>query len=93
MTVVFHDGRCRKLNIGADVFFPTGQRVGLSKTGMSVEEAEDDVEKRICALCPRQMDCVEYAIEHGITDGVWGFASKKRARVRRNKSLRIKIAV
>lgn len=41
---------------------------------------------RICASCPVQQRCLEYALENRITEGVWGGASQReRIRIRRRR--------
>ncbi len=51
----------------ADLFFPenkTNERTALS----------------ICAACPVQVDCLEYAFEADIRFGVWGGMTEKQRR-------------
>ena len=43
--------------------------------------------QRICARCPVRPDCLDYALEHGEDQGVWGGASE-RARRRMAKDRR-----
>lgn len=39
--------------------------------------------KRICARCPVAAECLQYALDEGIAEGVWGGASaKERQRMR-----------
>ena len=42
-----------------------------------------DEAKRICRACPAQAACLAWAIEHGITSGVWGGTSEDERRVLR----------
>jgi WhiB family transcriptional regulator, redox-sensing transcriptional regulator len=54
------------------IFYP--ERGGDSETAL----------KAFCSECPVQIDCFEYAIKHGETDGVWGgFGIKKRRKLAR----------
>ena len=47
-----------------------------------------EVAKRICASCPVQGACLEYALEHRIDHGVWGGASERqRRRILRKRRL------
>ena len=60
---------------GADseVFFPPGE-----------DEAAAMPAKKICALCPVQEQCLEYALATNQTEGVWGgMSSGDRRRLRR----------
>lgn len=68
------DGNCRVVN--PDVFFPSD--------GVGVEKA-----RRICASCPVQEPCLEYALKFHIEHGVWGGASERERRriSRRRKQL------
>ena len=67
-------GKCREYP--SDIFFPSD--------GVGVEIA-----KRICALCPVQDLCLEYALFHKIEHGVWGGASERaRARIVRQRRSR-----
>lgn len=66
-------GRCREIPPGT--FFPSD--------GVGVEVA-----RRICAECPVQAPCLEYALLHRIDHGVWGGASEReRRRILRQRRL------
>lgn len=39
-----------------------------------------EVAKRICADCPVQGECLEYALEQRIDHGVWGGTSERQRR-------------
>lgn len=60
-----HRGLCREEP--ASRFFPSD--------GVGVEVA-----RRICATCPVQAPCLEYALVHRIDHGVWGGASERGRR-------------
>jgi WhiB family redox-sensing transcriptional regulator len=47
-----------------DLFFPIG-------TGGPARREIDEA-KRICRTCPAQAQCLAWALDHGVTDGVWG---------------------
>ena len=67
-------GKCRTMPPA--VFFPSD--------GVGVEVA-----RRICAGCPVQRPCLEYALFHHIEHGVWGGASEReRRRILRQRRLR-----
>jgi WhiB family redox-sensing transcriptional regulator len=66
-------GRCR--DIPPSMFFPSD--------GVGV-----DVARRICAECPVQAPCLEYALVERIDHGVWGGASEReRRRILRQRRL------
>lgn len=47
-----------------------------------------EIAKQICASCPVQGECLEYALEHRIDHGVWGGASERqRRRILRKRRL------
>lgn len=60
-----HRGLCREEP--ATRFFPSD--------GVGVEVA-----RKICAVCPVQAPCLEYALLHRIDHGVWGGASERQRR-------------
>lgn len=61
---MFH-ALCRGIN--PTEFFPSD--------GTGVETAQ-----RVCATCPVQVECLEYALLHRIEHGVWGGASERERR-------------
>ena len=66
-------GNCR--TTAPTVFFPSD--------GVGV-----DIARRICAECPVQEPCLEYALRHHIEHGVWGGASEReRRRIARRRRL------
>jgi WhiB family redox-sensing transcriptional regulator len=66
-------GKCRDLPPAT--FFPSD--------GVGVEIA-----RRICADCPVQEPCLEYALYNRIDHGVWGGASEReRRRIARRRRL------
>lgn len=50
-----------------ELFFPSD--------GVGVEVA-----KKVCADCPSQEPCLEYALAHRIDHGVWGGTSERQRR-------------
>jgi WhiB family redox-sensing transcriptional regulator len=66
-------GKCRELP--PSTFFPSD--------GVGVDAA-----RLICAECPVQAACLEYALAHRIDHGVWGGASEReRRRIARQRRL------
>ncbi len=70
------EGNCR--SYPPEVFFPSD--------GAGVDHA-----RRICATCPVQAPCLEYALEHRVDHGVWGGCSERERR-RIAKRRRISVA-
>lgn len=67
------EGKCRE--VPPATFFPSD--------GVGVEVA-----RRICATCPMQSPCLEYALRNKIDHGVWGGASEReRRRIARRRRL------
>jgi len=64
----------------ASTFFPSD--------GVGVEVA-----KRICAECPQQGTCLEFALRNRIEHGVWGGASERqRRRLLKQRSVSLAVA-
>lgn len=64
--------------VDPDLFFP--------ERGESVDAA-----KAVCAECPHRVECLEWALEAGEVDGVWGGESartRRRMRTERTAALR-----
>jgi WhiB family transcriptional regulator, redox-sensing transcriptional regulator len=61
---------CRGTDL--DLFFPG--------RGESAEPA-----RRVCAACPVRQPCLDYAISHGITHGIWGGLAERDRRVPRTR--------
>ena len=67
------DAACRDAD--ADLFFPVGT---MGPALRQIDEA-----KRICRACPAQAACLAWAIDHGITSGVWGGTTEDERRALR----------
>jgi WhiB family redox-sensing transcriptional regulator len=63
-----------------DLFFPIGT------TGNALRQIDEA--KRICRFCPVQIQCLAWALENGVTDGVWGGATEDERRAIRSLSRR-----
>jgi WhiB family redox-sensing transcriptional regulator len=72
------DGAC--CGAHPDLFFPFGT------TGAALRQIEEA--KRICRVCPVQTQCLAWALENGVTDGVWGGTNPDERRVIRTLSRR-----
>jgi WhiB family transcriptional regulator, redox-sensing transcriptional regulator len=73
------DAVCRDAD--PDLFFPVGT------TGPA--QGDVDEAKRICRACPAQTQCLSWALDHGVTDGVWGGTTADERRVIRRRSSRM----
>lgn len=63
-----------------DLFFP------ISATGAALRQMEEA--KRICRACPVQIQCLAWALENGVADGVWGGTTPDERRIIRSLSRR-----
>jgi WhiB family redox-sensing transcriptional regulator len=65
------DAACRDAD--PDLFFPVGT------TGPALRRIDEA--KQICRACPARTQCLAWALDHGVTDGVWGgtTADERRA--------------
>jgi WhiB family redox-sensing transcriptional regulator len=63
-----------------DLFFPIGT------TGNALRQIDEA--KRICRFCPVQIQCLAWALETGVTDGVWGGVTEDERRAIRSLSRR-----
>jgi WhiB family transcriptional regulator, redox-sensing transcriptional regulator len=64
---------CRGADL--DLFFPG--------RGESAEPA-----RRVCARCPVREPCLDYALRHGITHGIWGGLAERDRRALRTRHVR-----
>jgi WhiB family transcriptional regulator, redox-sensing transcriptional regulator len=65
-----YQAACRGADL--DLFFP-----GRSE---SAEPA-----RRVCAGCPVREPCLDYALRHGITHGIWGGLAERERRALRSR--------
>lgn len=75
------EARC--LGQGPDRFFPVGKSGGgaTSESDQVIRNA-----KAFCAGCPVREQCLDYALDNNIDDGIWGGATEnRRKRIRRER--------
>ena len=73
------DAACRDAD--PDLFVPIGT------TGPALRQAREAI--RICRTCPIQVRCLAWALEQGVTDGVWGgTTAEQRRAIRRLADIR-----
>lgn len=65
-----------------DLFFP----VGRTSSDLQLAEA-----KQICARCPVQTQCLEWAFSTGTEHGVWGGLSEDERRSLRRQAARARL--
>lgn len=68
------DAACRDAD--PELFFPVGM------TGPALRQIREA--KRICCGCPAQAPCLAWALDHGVTDGVWGATTEGQRRALRS---------
>lgn len=68
------DVACRDAD--PELFFPIGT------TGSALRQIGEA--KRICRVCPAQTQCLAWALENGVTDGVWGGTTQDERRAIRS---------
>jgi WhiB family redox-sensing transcriptional regulator len=66
--------------VDPDLFFPVGT------TGPALSQLNHA--KEVCANCPVQRLCLEWAMTTGIDHGVWGGTSEEERRAHRRRSTR-----
>lgn len=71
-----HRAACRDED--PELFFPVGTS---GPALMQIAEA-----KKVCRRCPVQKECLNYALETGQNDGVWGYMSEDQRRALSRKS-------
>jgi WhiB family transcriptional regulator, redox-sensing transcriptional regulator len=64
------EAACRDAD--TDLFFPIGP------SGPALRQLEEA--KRMCRTCPVRARCLAWALDHGVTDGVWGGATEDERR-------------
>lgn len=67
-------------DLPTDDFFPVGT------TGQALEQIARA--KAICATCPVRDDCLDYALDTGQNDGIWGGMSEDERRTERRRRQR-----
>lgn len=59
-----HQARCRVEQRDPELFFPVGN------TGPALHQIAEA--KLVCRRCPVARQCLTFALEEGLKDGVWG---------------------
>ena len=70
------EAACRLLNVSPVLFF---QEIGR-------RPSVTDAAKRVCDSCHVRNDCLEYAMDNRIKDGIWGSMTyREREQLRRRR--------
>lgn len=77
MTAWQHHAACRDEDL-PDIFFPTSER------GDGWQAVIDDA-TAICRRCPVTSQCLTWALDQNITDGIWGGHTESQRRTLRRK--------
>ncbi len=56
-----------------DLWFPLGYSTAANQTQVMIAQS-------ICAGCVYRIGCLEYALEHGEADGIWGGLTPEQRR-------------
>ena len=62
----FPDAACAESDFNPDTWFPEAIR------NPSVREQDTFIATAICGQCPHQVDCLQFALDNRIGDGIWG---------------------
>lgn len=69
----FPEAACKEIS-NPDIFFPAKAR----DVGKVIDEVRE-----ICAVCPHAKECIEFALDEEIFDGIWaGYTPTQRKRMR-----------
>ena len=75
------DAACH--NADPELFFPTGT------TGPALRQILEA--KRLCRTCPVRIPCLAWALDHSVTDGIWGGTTDDERRAIRHKTRKMRI--
>ncbi|MFJ9931379.1 WhiB family transcriptional regulator [Streptomyces misionensis] len=73
-----HNAACREED--PDLFFPIGN------TGPALLQIDEA--KAVCRRCPVIEQCLQWALESGTTEGVWGGLSEGERRAMKRRAVR-----
>ena len=76
-----NDAACR--NADPELFFPVGTAGPASRQTLEA--------KRLCRSCPVQIPCLAWALEHRVSDGVWGGTTEDERRASRGRTRKTRI--
>jgi WhiB family transcriptional regulator, redox-sensing transcriptional regulator len=70
--------RAACLGIGPELFFPVGQSCAAQK------QTRDAI--RVCSHCEVRDDCLDYALDNAIDEGIWGGMDEDERRKLRKRN-------
>jgi len=74
------DAACREPGVDPELFFP------VSESGTAVRQVA--AARAVCARCPVQRQCREWALQAGEPAGIWGGTTPEERRLLRGRVLR-----
>jgi WhiB family transcriptional regulator, redox-sensing transcriptional regulator len=74
------DAACREPGVDPELFFP------VSESGAAVRQVA--AARAVCARCPVQRQCREWALHAGEPAGIWGGTTPEERRLLRGRMLR-----
>ncbi|GAA0941091.1 MULTISPECIES: WhiB family transcriptional regulator [Streptomyces violaceusniger group] len=75
----WHDAECTHED--PELFFPVGVAGPAARR-------QETLAKEVCRRCPVIQECLDYALESGMTHGVWGGTGEEERRALRRKAQR-----
>jgi WhiB family transcriptional regulator, redox-sensing transcriptional regulator len=78
--VWMEDAVCREPGVDPELFFP------VSESGAGVRQVA--AARAVCARCPVQRQCREWALQAGEPAGIWGGTTPEERRLLRGRMLR-----
>jgi hypothetical protein len=73
--------------VGSDDWKDWAECAGTAPRLFFPERGDSDRDaKRVCARCPVQQQCLQYALDNGIRYGVWGGKSERQRRALRRQA-------
>jgi WhiB family redox-sensing transcriptional regulator len=72
--------RAACLDEDPELFFPIGT------TGPALAQVEEA--KSVCARCPVRVECLQWALDTGVDQGIWGGLSEDERRSLKRRSAR-----
>lgn len=62
----FPEAKCASSDFDPDTWFPEALR------NLGVRTEDTFIARTLCGICVHQVDCLQFALDNGIGDGIWG---------------------
>lgn len=62
----FPEAQCASSDLDADTWFPEAVR------NQELCKQDTFIARTLCGICVHQVDCLQFALDNGIGDGIWG---------------------